>query len=515
MQHLRESLHDLIVQTSMRLPDDVRNAVLRVRGAERRGTPAALASDAIARNVERACEKCGPICQDTGLPFFQVLLPPGVDPLLVSERIGEAVSAATREGMLRPNSVDSLTGRNSGDNLGLGTPLVHFEPCVSEDLEIRLLLKGGGSENQGAQYSLPCDLPGIGRAERDLIGVHRCLLHAVHAAQGHGCSPGILGAVVGGDRGSAYQAAKEQLFRPLDDQNPEPLLRALEEKVMDDANRLGIGPMGFGGAATLLGCKIGALNRLPASFFVTASYGCWALRRLGVVLDASTGAIRRWLYRGPGAPASERVELPRSGREIRLRTPLSAQEVGRLHVGDVVLLSGVIHTGRDALHRHLIDRPSPVPLLGGVIFHCGPVVLREGAGWRVTAAGPTTSIREEPYQADVIRRLGVRAVIGKGGMGPRTLAALKECGAVYLSAVGGAAQLYSDCIEAVEGVDLLELGAPEAMWHLRVRDFPTVVTMDAHGKSLHADVEQASALELRKLLEPVAPTVEKLEVGHA
>ena len=512
MKQLADSIHDLVVQTSTHLPEDVRDAVLSMREREPGGTPAALACAAIARNVWRAGERPGPLCQDTGLPFFQVMLPPCVDPFLIGAAIGEAVVAATREGMLRPNSVDSLTGRDSGDNLGPGMPLVHFEPRFSEDLVIRLLLKGGGSENQGAQYSLPCELPGLGRAERDLRGAHRCLLHAVHAAQGHGCSPGILGAALGGDRASGYQAAKEQLFRALDDVNPEPALRALEEEVIADANRLGIGPMGFGGASTLLGCKIVALNRVPANFFVTVSYGCWALRRMGVVLDPATGAIRKWLYGGSAEAPIPTVAPPRCRTEIRLRTPLSAEDVAKLRVGDVVLLTGVIHTGRDALHRHLADHPSPAPLLGGVVFHCGPVMVRQGESWKVTAAGPTTSIREEAYQADVLRRFGVRAVIGKGGMGRRTLAALEECGAVYLSAVGGAAQLYADCIEAVEGVDLLELGAPEAMWHLRVKDFPAVVTMDAHGRSLHVDVEDAST---RKLREIVARSVEESEVGHA
>jgi fumarate hydratase class I len=137
-----------------------------------------------------------------------------------------------------------------------------------------------------------------------------------------------------------------------------------------------------------------------------------------------------------------------------------------------------------------------VNLHGGVIYHCGPVVKKEGESWRVTAAGPTTSIREEPYQGDILRRFGVRAVIGKGGMGGKTLAALKECGAVYLNAVGGAAQFYARCIESVDGVSLLDFGTPEAMWHLTVRDFPAIVTMDAHGNSLHRDIEDASAQEL-------------------
>jgi fumarate hydratase class I len=506
MRHLRESLSLLVTATATNLPADVRRALLAVQAQEPKDSLAGLALDAIALNVDMACQRCAPICQDTGLPYFKVMLPPGVDPLLLSAEIGEAVAEATRSGKLRPNSVDSLSGRNSGDNLGPGTPQVRFEPWLGEELEIRLLLKGGGSENQGAQYSLPCELPQLGRAERDLEGVRRCLLHAVHVAQGHGCSVGILGAAIGGDRGGGYQAAKDQLFRLLDDVNPTPELARLEGQVVAGANRLGIGTMGFGGGVTLVACKAVALNRLPASFFVTASYDCWALRRLGVALDPESGAIKRWLYREatPEAPMTSRDRLPLTGRERRLTAPLSEEDVRRLRVGDVVLLSGVIHTGRDALHKHLISHDSPVDLRGGALFHCGPVALRQDAGWVVKAAGPTTSLREEPYEADLIRRFGLRAVIGKGGMGPRTLAALKECGAVYLNAIGGAAQFYAACIEAVEGVDLLELGPPEAMWHLRVKDFPAIVTMDAHGGSLHADVERASERELSRLLEPVA-----------
>jgi fumarate hydratase, class I len=138
----------------------------------------------------------------------------------------------------------------------------------------------------------------------------------------------------------------------------------------------------------------------------------------------------------------------------------------------------------------------PVDLHGAVLYHCGPVVVKEGNGWRINAAGPTTSIREEPYQADVIKRYGVRAVIGKGGMGAKTLAALQESGAVYLNAIGGAAQFYARTIMSVDGVSLLEFGTPEAMWHLTVKDFPAIVTMDAHGNSLHKDIEQESAKEL-------------------
>jgi fumarate hydratase class I len=173
--------------------------------------------------------------------------------------------------------------------------------------------------------------------------------------------------------------------------------------------------------------------------------------------------------------------------------------VRALKVGDVVLIRGEVLTGRDAVHAHLMKNPPPVDLRGSVLYHCGPVMLKEGGGWVTKAAGPTTSIREEPYQADILRKYGVRAVIGKGGMGAKTLAALQECGAVYLNAIGGAAQYYARSVEKVLGVHLLDFGTPEAMWHLRVNDFAAIVTMDAHGHSLHADVEKATGEALAAL----------------
>jgi fumarate hydratase class I len=189
----------------------------------------------------------------------------------------------------------------------------------------------------------------------------------------------------------------------------------------------------------------------------------------------------------------------RTGREIALRSPLTEADVRALKVGDVVLVSGRMFTGRDAVHAHLMKHDPPVDLHGTVLYHCGPVVVKEGDGWRVTAAGPTTSIREEPYQGEIIKRYGVRAVIGKGGMGAKTLAAMRESGAVYLNAIGGAAQFYARAIRKVDDVSLIEFGTPEAMWHLTVEDFPAIVTMDAHGNSLHKDVEAESGERLGAL----------------
>lgn len=500
-----DSVVDLITATSTDLPPDVRAAMRAAMDAEPDGTRASQAMTVIAQNIDQA-EACdGPICQDTGMPTFEIKVPVGLNQIWMKARIREAVAEATRRGKLRPNSVDSITGKNSGDNLGPGTPIVHFEQWEQDEVEVRLILKGGGCENTNAQYAVPCELPHLGRADRTLDGVRKCILHAVWQAQGKGCSPGAIGVCVGGDRTAGYLHAKAQLFRTLDDVNPDPRLAELEAQIMATVNGLGIGPMGFGGQVSLIGCKIGALNRLPASFFVSVAYDCWAFRRLGVKLDPATGAIREWMYRTAGksqpmlAAGGADAGFPRTGREMALRAPIDEATIRSLKVGDVVLISGRMFTGRDAVHAHLMKHDPPVDLKGSILYHCGPVMLKEGDAWKAIAAGPTTSIREEPYQGEIIRRYGVRAVIGKGGMGAKTLAAMKEHGGVYLNAIGGAAQFYARCIERVDGVSLMEFGTPEAMWHFETKDFPAIVTMDAAGNSLHQVVEEASGQALAGL----------------
>ncbi len=502
MEMLRESLLNLITETATNLPDDVRRALARANHRETPTTQAGQALHIISLNVDMAKDNISPICQDTGMPTFHVHTPVGVNQIVIRREIYEAVAEATRRGKLRPNSVDSVTGKNSGLNLGPGTPVIHFEQWEHDEIEVLLLLKGGGCENKNIQYSLPAELPHVGKVGRDLQGVYKCILHAIWQAQGQGCSAGFLGVCVGGDRTSGYAGAKEQLFRSVDDTNPDKALAELEARVMAHADGMGIGTMGFGGAVTLLGCKVGALNRLPASFFVSVAYNCWAFRRMGVRLNADTGAINGWMFRDADPARMAQAEgLATSGRAFSFTTPLGEADVRQLRVGDVVTLSGPMFTGRDALHKHLATHDSPVDLNGHVIYHCGPVMLRDEDGtWHVKAAGPTTSIREEPYQADILRRFGVRAVIGKGGMGKKTSDGLQEVGAVYLNAIGGAAQFYADKITSVTGVDFLdEFGLPEAMWHLQAKNFVAVVTMDSVGGSLHTDVEQSSGEKLELL----------------
>lgn len=508
MQFFKQSMLELVTQTSTNMPPDVRRAMAWALKTETRESKAGQALAIIGENIDLATDNEGPVCQDTGFPTFEIKTPVATNQIVMRKLIEEAVAEATKRGKLRPNAVDSLTGKNSGNNLGSGTPVTHFEQWENDDIEVRLILKGGGCENKNIQYSVPCNLDHLGRADRDLEGVRKCILHAVWQAQGQGCAPGAIGVCIGSDRAHGYHLAKQQLFRSLDDVNPDPVLARLEEEVMDEANKIGVGTMGFGGKASLIGCKITAANRLPASFFVSVAYDCWAFRRLGVIVDTESGAIKQWLYRDLDRPAErlihENSRFHLTGREIRLEPPLTEAQARALKVGDVVLISGPLVTGRDALHHYLLHHEPPTDLGGAILYHCGPVMMRDGnppnQRWRVTAAGPTTSIREEPYEADVIRKYGLRGVMGKGGMGKKTLAALKEYGAVYFHAIGGAAQYYARCLPQVTGVDLLEeLGVPEAMWHLTAKDFPAIVTMDAHGNSLHEDVSAETGAELEKI----------------
>jgi fumarate hydratase class I len=508
MQKFQQSVYDLIVETSTNLPADVRRAIQKAREQEDQGTRSALSLSTIADNIKMAECNVSPICQDTGMPTFIVHTPVGANQLVMKKQIIDAIAQATTDSKLRPNSVDSLTGANSG-NVGPGTPVIHFEQWERDDIEVKLILKGGGCENKNIQYSLPAELEGVGKAGRDLDGIRKCILHAVYQAQGQGCSAGFIGVGIGGDRTTGYELAKQQLFRKADDVNPNEDLRKLEDYIMDNANTLGIGTMGFGGQISLLGCKAGVMNRLPASYFVSVAYNCWAFRRQGVLISAESGEITEWVYeRGTDVSVDIAEEAPAEEagqrREVVLNTPLTEEQVRDLRVGDVVIINGMMHTGRDALHKYLMDHDSPIDLNGEVIYHCGPVMAKNAdSSWTVKAAGPTTSIREEPYQADIIKKFGIRAVIGKGGMGPKTLKGLKEHGAVYLNAIGGAAQFYAQCFKNVEGVDFMEFGIPEAMWHLKTEGFAAIVTMDAHGNSLHADVESNSLEKLEKLKEPV------------
>jgi fumarate hydratase, class I len=273
---------ELIRRASCELPPDVLDAIRRGRDAEKKAGLARAALDDVLCNCALAAATSRPICQDTGTNNWYVHHPRTVSQLEIERAVLVATREATKLGYLRPNAVDSLTGKNSGDNTGLGAPVIHCREWKHKGLAADLLLKGGGCENMSAQYSLPNVAI---KAGRDLEGVRRSVIDAVFQAQGKGCGPGIIGVGIGGDRTTSLLTAKEQLFRILGDENPLPELAALEARLAKECNQLGVGPMGFGGKTTVLGVKIGACHRLPASFFVSVAYMCWACRRASVALS--------------------------------------------------------------------------------------------------------------------------------------------------------------------------------------------------------------------------------------
>jgi len=279
---IANAVEELIRLTSTQLPKDVITAMELGIANEEEGSAAKSVLSFMLQNAREAEANSTPICQDTGTNLYFVTIPAGMSMRMVESAIVDATKSATKKSFLRPNTVDPVSGKNPGDNTGIMAPFIHFEEGDGPELRIDLALKGGGCENVSDQYKLPDTRL---KAGRNLEGVYKCIVDAVHNAQGLGCAPGVLGIGIGGDRASGMIQAKKQLFRLLPDSNPNEKLAALEKKLLGDLNTLGIGPMGFGGKTTILGVKIGTVHRLPASFFVSISYMCWADRRHTLTID--------------------------------------------------------------------------------------------------------------------------------------------------------------------------------------------------------------------------------------
>ena len=279
-----EKIVGLIRETSSSIPEDVEKALKAAQRREEKGSSAAVVLKTILDNCKLARKQGTPLCQDTGTltSFVDARLRRKVTPAVIKK----AAARATERGYLRKNCIDSVTGKSHDDNCAEGAPVVHYVDGVNEAGSVTLIMKGGGSENMSRQYSLPDSSLGAGR---DLAGVRKCVLDAVQKTQGYGCAPGILGVCIGGDRATGYEVAKEQLLRPLDEKRvgetpAAQQLAKLEKSLLDEANSLGIGPMGLGGKTTVLGLKLASRPRVPASFFVTVAYMCWAARRRSIVL---------------------------------------------------------------------------------------------------------------------------------------------------------------------------------------------------------------------------------------
>lgn len=283
MSEIRDAIVELYRRAATSLPSDVGRALRSSLRREDAGSNAKAALSTILKNVDIAKETSRPICQDTGVPVFFLKVPVGFSHLKLKEEIFKATQIATRKIPLRPNAVDILTDRNSGDNTGIGFPVIYIEEAKSRKLTVDLMLKGSGSENIGQLYKLPIAELG---AERDLEGVRKCVLDTVCMAQGRGCPPYIVGVGVGATKDQVTRLAKEQLIRDIEDSNACKVLSRLEKKLLKDINRLGIGPLGLGGKTTAIAVKIGVNHRHPASYFVDVSIACWADRRARLIVKS-------------------------------------------------------------------------------------------------------------------------------------------------------------------------------------------------------------------------------------
>lgn len=277
----QKHLIELLRRASTQLPGDIVTALQEGHSRETIGTPAKEALALIVQNIQLAKKNSTPICQDTGTNIWHIYHPKNICKAALEQLIRLATKEACKQSYLRPNAVDPITGRNTGDNLGLRFPIISFYEWRHNSIRAAVMLKGGGCENVSCQFTLP--QPAL-EADRDLEGVRKVILDGVFQAQGKGCAPGIIGVGIGGDRITGMIEAKHQLWRPLNDVNKNPLLADLEARLYKECNQLGIGPMGFGGKTTVLGVKIGSIHRVPASYFVSISYMCWASRRACVTI---------------------------------------------------------------------------------------------------------------------------------------------------------------------------------------------------------------------------------------
>jgi fumarate hydratase class I len=280
MFNLHDEIVELYRETATSLPSDIEEALRLAFLIEKKGSNAGAALSTILENIKVARKTLRPICQDTGVPIFFIKIPAGLSQLKMKEEILRATRIATKKIPLRPNAVDILTDKNSGDNTGIGFPVIYFEETKNRQLTIDLMLKGSGSENIGQLYKLPVEEL---KAERDMEGVRKCVLDTVYKAQGRGCPPYIIGVGIGASKDQVTKLSKEQLIRNLKDTNDSKVLSNIEKSILNDINKLGIGPLGFGGKTTALGVKIGINHRHPASYFVDVSVACWADRKARLI----------------------------------------------------------------------------------------------------------------------------------------------------------------------------------------------------------------------------------------
>ncbi len=491
-KEILEIVANLVYTANTQLPGHVLNAICAAEQLEENNLPHFVLN--ILKENARIAEKTGlPICQDTGIDVFFVELGRNLaitDDIL--SLINRGVAKATKEGWLRASVCDPLTRQNTRDN----TPaIVHVTPIPQDDyLSITVLPKGCGSENMSAVFMLP---PSAG-----INGIVTAVCEQVKKAGPNSCPPGIIGVGIGGDLEQAAILAKKALLRPIGQRHARENVAELEAKLLQEINKSGIGPQGLGGRTTTLHVAIDVFPCHIASLPVAVNIQCHAARSKTAVWQKGT-----WSINGRQLTASSANEFLSMGNtqdlihaqqpkpctpwniELsfkRIQLPFSTTLLQKLRSGDLVLLSGVLYTGRDQTHKRLVEliaegEKLPIDLNGQLIYYVGPSPAPPGLV--IGSAGPTTSYRMDAYTPQLLK-LGLAATMGKGRRSLAVREAMKDADAIYLATIGGAGAYISRCIRKCECVAFEELGT-EAMYRMEVQDLPAIVINDTTGADFY------------------------------
>ncbi|MFH1781338.1 MAG: fumarate hydratase [Patescibacteria group bacterium] len=467
-KQLENQIVQLYKDTACGIPFDIGEALIKARNKENKGSRPYEIFSVILENLRLAQEKGKPMCQDTGTPVFYVKFGKNNYDKKVIDIINLATDRATKQVPLRENSVRISDNKNIGTNI----PEIHIDFWDKPDTEINLMLKGGGSEN----VSQIIKMTGPDRNENGII---KAALQTVFEAQGKGCSPGILGIAVSGTMAGAIENSKIQLLRKVGERSKNKQTASLEKKILERCNELEIGPLGLGGKTTILDVFISDLSksfRHPASFYVAVCYMCYADRRRK--LGEKVAKVKFPEYK-PDYSKYKKVNAP-----IRKNYNLKA--------GDRILLDGMITTARDRAHEYLLKEKKKIDI-SNVIYHCG--ILAGNCQDCLVSAGPTTSLRMDDYQAQVVKKYNIKAIIGKGGMNNIGK------GAVYLEGLGGVGVIPARLMKIKNGYKK-DFGIPEAIWNLKVGEpgMPLWVTIDAQGNNLYEQVENKSEKIYNRLI---------------
>lgn len=491
-KEILEITAQLVYTANTQLPGHVLNAICAAEQVEENSLPR-FVLNILKENAQIAATTGLPICQDTGIDVFFVELGRNLaikDDIL--NLINQGVAKATKEGRLRASVCDPLTRQNTRDN----TPaIVHVTPVTQDDyLSITVLPKGCGSENMSAIFMLP---PSAG-----IKGIINAVCEQVKKAGPNPCPPGIIGVGIGGDLEQAAILAKKALLRPLGQRHAREDVAELETRLLHEINKSGIGPQGLGGKTTTLQVSIDVFPCHIASLPVAVNIQCHAARSQRAIWKNGTWSINdrqlkasfanEFLSMGDAQDlilAQQLKACPSSNIELpfkRIQLPFSATILQGLRSGDLVLLSGVLYTGRDQTHKRLvelIDRGEklPVDLNGQLIYYVGPSPAPTGL--LIGSAGPTTSYRMDAYTPQLLK-LGLAATMGKGRRSLAVRDAMKAAGAIYLATIGGAGAYISRCIRKCECVAFEELGT-EAMYRMEVQDLPAIVINDTTGADFY------------------------------